>query len=149
MTFDAQAWAVWEAHYGALSTERPGLLGAVLGRAAPQVLRLALLYALLDLSTDIRVEHLRAALAVWRYCEQSAQLIFGAATGYPDADRALAFIKAAGAGGRTTTEVRDHFGRNRSAEPIMKWLHDTGLARVVPTSTGDALPSTGSARSTT
>ncbi len=136
MTFDAQAWEVWEARYGALSTGRPGLLGAVLGRAAPQVLRLALLYALLDLSADIRAEHLHAALAVWRYCEQSARLIFGAATGYPDADRALEFIKARGEEGRTTTEVRDHFGRNRTVEPILKWLDDAGLAQPVPTPTG-------------
>lgn len=136
MTFDAQAWEAWEARYEALSTGRPGLLGAVLGRAAPQVLRLALLYALLDLSVDIRVEHLHAALAVWRYCEQSARLIFGAATGYPDADRALEFIKAGGEDGRTTTEVRDHFSRNRSVEPILKWLHDAGLVQPVLASTG-------------
>src|SRR6185312_9136937 len=51
-TFDAQAWQAWEKRYGALSAGRPGLLGAVLGRAAPQILRLALLYALLDLSAD-------------------------------------------------------------------------------------------------
>jgi hypothetical protein len=136
MTFDARAWEVWETRYGALSTGRPGLLGAVLGRAAPQVLRLALLYALLDLSTDIRAEHLHAALAVWRYCEQSARLIFGGATGYPDADRALEFIKAGGEEGRTTTEVRDHFGRNRTVEPILKWLHNTGLVQPAPTPTG-------------
>ena len=46
-------------------------------RGRPQVLRLAMLYALLDSSPTIDTQHLRAALAVWRYCDASARLIFG------------------------------------------------------------------------
>ena len=42
------AWGIWEAVYPKLSADRPGLLGAILGRAEAQVLRLALIYALLD-----------------------------------------------------------------------------------------------------
>ena len=40
-------------------------------------MRLALLYALMDCSDVIQVEHLQAALAVWAYCEASARRIFG------------------------------------------------------------------------
>jgi hypothetical protein len=39
-------------------------------------MRLALVYAMLEGSDNIGVDHLRAALAVWRYCEASAKLIF-------------------------------------------------------------------------
>jgi hypothetical protein len=45
-------------------------------RARPQALRLSMLYALADGSDTVEVKHLRAALAVWRYCEASARLLF-------------------------------------------------------------------------
>ena len=37
----------------------------------------SVIYALLDQSLEIRWPHLKAALAVWRYCEQSARWLFG------------------------------------------------------------------------
>jgi hypothetical protein len=40
-------------------------------------MRLAMLYALLDGSSTVEEEHLRAALAVWDYCEASARHLFG------------------------------------------------------------------------
>ncbi|MGE0827258.1 MAG: hypothetical protein AB7P18_34690, partial [Candidatus Binatia bacterium] len=62
---DEAARALWAAVYHDLSEGKPGLLGAMLSRAEAQVLRLSLIYALLDKSSAIRIEHLRAALAVW------------------------------------------------------------------------------------
>jgi hypothetical protein len=41
----------------------------MVARAPAQVLRLSMMYALLDMSTTIRKEHLEAALEIWRYCE--------------------------------------------------------------------------------
>src|SRR5215211_1175924 len=70
----AEAWAK---NYAELSRDRPGLLGAILGRAEAQVIRLALIYALLDNKTQIDLLHLRAALAVWGFCEDSATQIWG------------------------------------------------------------------------
>jgi hypothetical protein len=49
---DAAAEA-WEKNYEALSCDRPGLLGAVLGRAEAQVIRISLIYALLDNAEQI------------------------------------------------------------------------------------------------
>ena len=43
----------WAQVYSALSAERPGLFGAVTARAEAQVVRLALIYALLDRSNQI------------------------------------------------------------------------------------------------
>ena len=51
---------MWCAIYEKLSEGKPGLLGAVISRAEAQVVRLALLYALLDCSKLIRAEHLEA-----------------------------------------------------------------------------------------
>jgi len=84
---DAEATTLWRKVYHKLSTGRPGLLGAVLGRAEAQVLRLSLLYALLDCSEQIRFEHLEAALDLWEYSEQSAVQIFGDSLGDPIADK--------------------------------------------------------------
>lgn len=110
----------WEtAYHGVLDVERPGLLGAATARAEAQTLRLAITYALLDGASAIDGEHVAAALAVWRYCEQSAVVIFGAKTGDKVADRALEAIRAAGDHGLRRNELREHvFKRNLSADRL-------------------------------
>jgi hypothetical protein len=50
-------------------------LGSMFDRAQDQLVRLALLYALGDLADEIKVEHIRAALALWQYCAKSAEVI--------------------------------------------------------------------------
>ena len=40
-------------------------------------MRLALIYAVLDRSTVIEVEHLESAMAFWNYCDATAAHIFG------------------------------------------------------------------------
>lgn len=95
-------------------------------RARPQVLRLALAYALIDCSDELRVEHLRAALAFWDYVLASAVYVFGNphAPGDDDASEALlAFIAACGSAGRTREQIRsDHFGRHKLAKDITALL---------------------------
>jgi len=78
MARDDEARSLWAAEYPRLSEGEPGLLGAILGRAEAHVLRLSLIYAVLDQSPVVRMEHLRAALAVWDYAEASARLILEA-----------------------------------------------------------------------
>jgi hypothetical protein len=72
-----EARDLWHGIYKDLSAGQPGLLGAITGRAEAQVIRLALIYALLDSSNQISLSHLKAAVAVWEYCEASAARIFG------------------------------------------------------------------------
>ena len=55
-----------------------GLLGAFTARGPAQMLRLSLVYALLDLREEIDVEHLQAAAAVWRYAVASVRRRVGA-----------------------------------------------------------------------
>jgi hypothetical protein len=59
---------IWPKHYTRLTAERPGMFGAITSRAASHVMRLAMIYALLDKSKVIKDVHLKAALEVWRYC---------------------------------------------------------------------------------
>lgn len=134
-----EAWQEWERIYEPLTTGRGGLLGAMIARGAPQVLRLSTLYALLDGSREIRPEHQRAALAVWQYCEQSATWVFGDRLGDPVADTILAALRRAGTTGMSRTEIRDVFGRNRTKEEIdraVDILQSAGLASRFSEETG-------------
>jgi hypothetical protein len=112
-----EAAKAWEAAYPDLSAERPGLLGAVTARAEAQVIRLALIFALMDSKDTIDTAHLDAALAVWAYCDQSANLIFGDSLGDPIADEILAALRRNSAG-ITRTDIRDLFGRHRTSDQI-------------------------------
>lgn len=130
-SFDDEAEAEWRRIYPALSAGSPGLLGAVTGRAEAQVWRMAMIYAALDGSTgDIRIEHLRAALAVWDYCERSARWVFGGRLGDPVAEDILEALFEAGDRGMTRTEIRNLFGRHKRARLIslaLDELRDRGL----------------------
>jgi hypothetical protein len=112
----------WAEVYGPLSEGKPGLFGAVVGRAEAQTLRLATLYAIMDESYTIEYEHLAAALALWGYAEESARYIFGDATGDPVADDIAEALRAAGGDGLSRTEIRDLFGRHKSADRINQAL---------------------------
>jgi hypothetical protein len=117
--------------YHSLTRERHGLLGAATARAAAQVLRLSLVYALLDGSSHIRREHLDAALEAWRYCDDSAKYIFGDALGDPVADEILAALRR-NLTGMTRSDIAGLFGRNKSAADLTRALmvlHRAGLAR--------------------
>jgi hypothetical protein len=74
-----EARMLWRKVYPELAAEQDGLYGAVTGRAEAQALRLSMLYALLDGKAIIEETHLRAALALWRYADASAHIIFGEA----------------------------------------------------------------------
>ena len=73
-------------------------------------MRLSLIYALLDLSERICLEHLEAALAVWRYSANSAVWVFGDSLGDPTADEIWSAARERPAG-VTRTEVSDLFSR--------------------------------------
>lgn len=135
---DAKARALWAEVYGHLSEGAPGLYGAVTSRSEAQVMRLAVIYAVLDQAAEIRVEHLRAALTVWDYCEASARYVFGDVLGDETADPILMALRAAGPDGLTRTQIRDLFKRHKSASDIeraLTILASLGLADRVVTPT--------------
>jgi hypothetical protein len=121
LRWDEEAKPLWVEVYKELSKDHLGLFGAVIARAEPQVLRLSILYALLDRSEAIRREHLAAARSVWRYCEDSARHIFGDALGNPVADEILRALRA-NPEGMTRTAISDLFGRHHPKDRIGKAL---------------------------
>jgi hypothetical protein len=112
---------LWREVYPVLSADRTGLAGSLTGRAEAHVLRLSVIYAVLDRSPVVRPEHLAAALAVWEYADESVRCIFGDTTGNPLADDILALLRNAPSG-MTRTEVREMAGKNLPADRIAQAL---------------------------
>ncbi len=123
LTWSSDARALWESVYPQLSEGHPGMFGSITGRAEAQVCRLALIYALLDGSNIMEVVHLRAALEVWRYCEQSAAYIWGDAFGDSAVDTVLQALRAAGTAGMTRTQISSLFDRHKSGQDLARALN--------------------------
>jgi hypothetical protein len=127
------ATELWEGVYADLSEGKRGLFGSVVSRAEAYVRRIATVYAVLDLSEEVKVAHLLAALAVWQYCEQSAYLIFGDRTGDRLADELLDALRDAGEDGMTRNDIHTFFGRNQKSARLGSVLRDLerqGLVRM-------------------
>jgi hypothetical protein len=101
---DAAATALWHAEYERLSGERPGPVGAVTSRLEAHATRLALLYAILDSSDVIRLEHQQAALALCDYCLRSAEYVFGGLSA--DATAILEALRMCAPEPMTRNEIR-------------------------------------------
>lgn len=134
---DGEAEALWAEVYPALSTREPGMIGAICGRAEAQVLRLSLLYAILDLSPAIGRAHLKAALALFDYCAASAKRIFAGRLGFTVLDT---IVGALGTRCRLTMdELYDLFGRHKKKAEIeggLLVLEQAGKVRRVVEKTG-------------
>jgi hypothetical protein len=125
------AAAMWGQEYKRLSAGVSGVAGSMSARAETQILRLALIYAIMDGRNNINVPHLCAALEVWRYCQDSVHYCFGSASGNSIADRIMAMLKAMPEGA-SLTQISAHFGRNRKKEELQRALDTlkaTGKAR--------------------
>jgi Protein of unknown function (DUF3987) len=135
---DAAARKVWHSVYESLSSRKSSLLGAVLSRAEAQVTRLSVIYALLDQSPIVKVEHLNAALALWEYCEASVRHIFGDAIGDPVADAILNALRGT-TESLTRTDISNLFARNRDKQSIdlaLSALAKQGLISPIREGTG-------------
>jgi Protein of unknown function (DUF3987) len=129
LTLTPAATKLWQAIYHDLSSPKPGLFGAIIGRAEAQATRLAILYAVLDGSNKIDLAHMDAALAVWAFCEESARQIFGDTVGDPIAD---VILKALQVGPMTRTEISGLFHRHtdtRHIDAALELLRKAGKAR--------------------
>lgn len=97
-----EAEHLWDAEYRRMADDAPsGAFGQLIARDSTQVLRLSVVYALLDGALEIDVPHLRAALAVWAYCRATAEMVAksasrGRMTGDPDMDAVYAALVNAG-----------------------------------------------------
>ncbi|CAN5416463.1 hypothetical protein BH10BDE1_BH10BDE1_27880 [soil metagenome] len=128
MKMTEAARARWISIYSELGEEKDGLYGTLVARSEPMVLRIALLFALLESSRVIDGRHLDAALAAWSYCDQSCYALFGAKA---PSIKQLKIIDAleVRADGLTQTEISVQvFQRNQSSQQIKLALE--GLAKM-------------------
>lgn len=119
--FDEQARHAWKDLYAVLSQGAAGLFGSMTARAEAQVVRLASLYALLDASSLIRLDHLSAAYEVWGYCEESVRYIFGDVLGDETADAILKLLQGR-EDGMTQTEMNRAFSGHKASSELKRAL---------------------------
>ncbi|AZS14569.1 DUF3987 domain-containing protein [Paenibacillus lutimineralis] len=125
---------LWERIYEPLQRDASGIIGASTSRVIPYVMRLACIYALLDMSNVVRVEHLKAALAVWDYCYKSVAFIFGEQelTNDPIISKILSRLKEKSEG-LTLTDINDLFKGTVKSDELqgaIKKMQDNGLITV-------------------
>jgi hypothetical protein len=137
VTWSDDALPIWNDFYA--NCQPPGGYEGHIGRAEAHVCKLALTYALVDQSEVIDVAHLRAALAFYTYCRESALAIFfgqdilakyqsgtlvsssvrnssSVRTGL-DEERVIDYLRKHGRTGRSTVS-KTIFGGNRSRAEI-------------------------------
>jgi hypothetical protein len=132
------AAALWEATYPRLTADAPGLFGAAITRSEAQARRLALTYALLDKSPQVRSRHLNAALEVWRFCEDSARFIFGDQPTGGVENKLLTTLRNAEAG-LTRTQINQALRHHVPSELIRRsldQLRESGLVHKKSVKTG-------------
>jgi uncharacterized protein DUF3987 len=134
MRMSKDARVEWERFYRALP-DRGGLIAKLTDRGAPYVARLAMLYAMLDLTATIEVVHLRAAEALWDYASRSALYIFGDSTGDRDADALLRILTMQEPGKRVMSwdELKRQLAVRSTAdmERVVGHLERLGRVRIV------------------
>ncbi len=135
MRRDDRAVKLWAEIYEELSEEVVGLVGSATARSESQLLRLSMIYALLEKSKLITVEHLTAARALWKYCHDSVQYLFGDQIGDPKAQKILDALRRSPQG-MTRTEISEKvFNKNLASKKIgasLSLLNQLGFARFQP-----------------
>ncbi|HEX5265470.1 MAG TPA: DUF3987 domain-containing protein [Acidimicrobiales bacterium] len=109
MRFSTGARAAWWDAYARMAGAGhgpDGIVAGLLARAEAHVLRLSLLYALVDGAASIGLAHLEAALALWEYSTDSVAKVFAPVVGDPLAE-AIHDALVARPDGMTRTEIRD------------------------------------------
>lgn len=117
---DDEATEFWKVVYPMLTEGKDGTIGAITSRAEAQVLRLSLLYAILDKSKVIKRRHIESAIAIWQRSEQSVEFVFGDKTGDTIQDSIMEALKQKP---MTQTEIyRNVFNSNVQATKIKEAL---------------------------
>ena len=135
----SKARTLWHAVYSELTAGQLGLVGKATSRAAPHVMRLACIYALLDGQSVIDRPHLESALAFWDYCAASARHIFGGHVETGPANKILRALRESRPRGLTRKALFEKVGQHHwdktQVESALRELLDAGLARQTKEST--------------
>jgi len=115
MTFDDEFRRVWRDIYHELSSDQRHVMAA---RSEAYCKRLSCVYALLDQTAVVGVQHLMASLALLDYVNQTIEYVFGAAVPDPNEAKLIAALKGASDGLTRGQINHDVFGRHLKAKAI-------------------------------
>lgn len=118
---------LWHRAYQQLAEPQAGLAGQLTARAEAHVIRLALIYALLDRAAAIGPEHVHAALALHHYAARSTAWALEPDTGDPIAEHVHAALRHA-RDGLTRSQLIDLLHRNVSARRLDQALANLAAA---------------------
>jgi hypothetical protein len=107
-------------------------------RSAPYVVRLSMIYALLDKSELIEEKHLRSAKAVWDYAERTSKFVFGNSLGDRTAEQILVLLQDAGDAGLMTREITARIVRKKDVPNALRLLLENEQITVTPDRKGDS-----------
>ncbi|MGF1633502.1 MAG: hypothetical protein ACFCVE_06590 [Phycisphaerae bacterium] len=129
MSFDRDAATTWQRAYLKLTDDEADDVAGLTSRAAPNVLRLSMIYALAEGSDRIRRPHVDAGLALWAYAEASCRWAFHGTTD-PGPAALRAWIEGRG-GAATAAELarsgpRRYRGKPDDAEAALRELAEAG-----------------------
>jgi len=137
LTLDSSSRAWWKSAYTKNETSIPaGLLGAVTNRISTQIIRLAMIYTLLDGGSSIKPQHLIAAQAMWQYSFDSARFIF---SGPKDDSVAKTIREPLKQKAMTKSEIHKLFnnhGKKDSINNAIKALISQGIVELIEVKTG-------------
>ena len=125
--FSAPARARWHDAYRHLAQPQPGITGLLGARAEAHVIRLALIYTLLDRARHIDVAHLEAALELQAYTIRSTAWALEPDTGDPLAEQIHTALRHA-PDGLTRTQLRDLLHRNAPGRRVDQALANLAAA---------------------
>lgn len=123
---------MYSALYPKLTEHRDEVYGVITSRSESQVIRLSLIYALLDGTTQIDECHLQAAIAFWQYCDESARFIFQGADADPEINKVVQHLTS---GPKTLTDLNKLFDGHLTSDrlqAIIETLQTGGCVTVQP-----------------
>jgi dTDP-D-glucose 4,6-dehydratase len=86
----------------------------------------------MDEFEQVCIQHLKAALEVWRYCQESAEFIFGRRRSTTIEDEIVELLRGAKKGGVSRTDISAAFSRHRNSYDIsvaLERLKNLGWAK--------------------
>jgi hypothetical protein len=125
--FTDKARELWIEKYSTLSNLKMGIHGDLSGRAEAQVRRIALILSLMNKESEVSLQALEAAFAIWNYSSDSIKYIWGTEFGNSILDKILAILENFGEMGRTRSELIKDCHNNYAIGRQLDYLEGIGL----------------------
>src|SRR5690606_6734600 len=112
------------------------MVNAILGRGKAQVIRLSLIYALLDQQCEIQRKHLESAMAMWEYSAKSVMYLYRNENLNTIRECILSELQEKSL---SLTDIHNLFGKHQSKEdlePVLRELLDEKRIIMESTDTG-------------